>query len=483
VFDALNPKLTLWNGSIIITATVAPDGSFEFPKVPPGDYDVSSSRGAQTPLTVAGEDLLGIEIRPIARQSLAATYTPAAAAPPVAGKKVRLHGRVTAPQGELPSTIQLNGNTATLSTTVESNGKFEFPEIAPGVYSVYPAGPNVGFLPRHVVVGARNTGPIDVTIPAIRRVRGRVLIDGEGPLPHAMFRVTPVTSTAAARAFYASDGGFDLTLPVGEYQVDMMRLPAPYRVKSIRYGSADLMRQTLRITDSSPEDIVITLATGPAAPWFRVSGRVTGSDRLPSSPKVILTGEAVRFFIESQIDPSGSFALPKVPPGRYTLRTEPRVYGMTDRTVLIDRDIATLELTAPAQRPLTVRIKMEGGGKRPGFSLSLIHIDGGGFSFAFPSVLTAPLITQRTDFECVSDVCSPPPAGRMLNEPVVVASASTPETFTLRVPEGEYRMAIGRSFEGYRVKSMTFGSVNVLNEFFKVAGEQSPELIVTLGPN
>jgi hypothetical protein len=101
------------------------------------------------------------------------------------------------------------------------------------------------------------------------------------------------------------------------------------------------------------------------------------------------------------------------------------------------------------------------------------------FQFSYPSSLTGPLMLRRVDSECISDVCSPAPLGRLLNEPDVLRDAGTADTFTLRLSEGEYRMAIDYLSEG-SLKSMTFGATNLMKDNFKLTGDNSPEVIITL---
>jgi hypothetical protein len=471
-----HPVVTLSNPLLIMQATIAADGSFEFLKVPPGIYNLSSPFRGQTAITIADQEIEGLEIRP------QPTTAPPAPAPSTATassetkeKLVRLYGRVTAPPGEMPSRIRAGE----FEGALDSKGQFEFPAIAPGLYwlTVYPYGTTV---PRHVVVGVKDTGPVILAIPARRQIRGRVVVEEEGPLPRAGLRAIPVTAPSAGRATVQADGTFVATLPDGEFQIEMTDVTAPYRVKSMQYGSVDLMRQKLKVTGESSQEIVVTLESIASAPWARVAGRATGG-KLPST-KVALIGSTPRFFIESRIEADGTFVFPKVPHGTYTLRTEPPTYGMADKTVSIDRDVAALDVVIPEQRNLTVRVRVEGGGRRGGFGFSLRQNDGKGFHFLYPGPMSAPLMLGRVDLECVSDFCSTARLGRLLSEPVVITEAGTPETFTLKLPEGEYRLAVEGVSVGLGLKSVTFGSTNLMKETLKLTGENSPEVILTFAP-
>jgi hypothetical protein len=472
-----NPSVYLSTRRLVMRATIAADGSFEFPKVPPGTYTMSSTFPLERTITIADQNIDGLEIRPQPATPSPAP-TPSIAASSVSSdtkeKTVRLHGRVTASPGQLPSRIAIGE----FSTALDSKGQFEFRAVPPGNYWVS-VDPYLTIVPRHVVVGVKDTGPVSFAIPATRQIRGRVIVEGGGPLPRAGLRAVPVTAPSAGAATVESDGTFVATLPYGEFQVEMTNIAAPYRVKSMQYGSLDLMHQKLNVTEEGSQEIVVTVESVDSAQLARVAGRVTGG-KLPASAKVALIGSSARFFIESRIEADGTFDLPRVPHGTYILRTEPPTFGMADRPLSVDRDISTLDVVVPEQRLLTVRIRVDGGGQRGGFGFSLMHSDGKGFQFSYPSPLTAPLMISRVDLECISDVCSTARLGRLLNEPVALTEGSTPETFTLKLPEGEYRMVIGYLSEGVGLRSMTFGPTNLMKENFKLTGENSPEIIITL---
>jgi len=59
-----------------------------------------------------------------------------------------------------------------------------------------------------------------------------------------------------------SGGTFQTTLPVGTIQAGAPTgLPAAYQVKSITYGSTDLLRESLTVSGSDTAELVITLTT------------------------------------------------------------------------------------------------------------------------------------------------------------------------------------------------------------------------------
>ena len=471
-----DPIVLLSSRQLVIRAPLAADGSFDFLNVPPGVYTLSSSLPGQTTIAVADRDIDGLEVRPqstppLPTPALSIATTPASSK--TKEKTVRLYGRVTASAGGLPTRIRIGE----FSTVLDSRGQFEFPAVPPGSYWVQ-VDPYLSIAPTHVVVGSKDTGPADFAIPATRPIRGRVIVDGGGALPRAAIRAIPVTASSGGGAAIEADGTFIARLPYGEFQVEMTNVAAPYRVKSMQYGSLDLMQQKLNVNEEDPQEIVVTLESIASAKVARVDGRVTGGE-LPPFAKVALIGSSPRFFIESRIEADGTFDLPKVPYGTYTLRTEPPTFGMADRTLSVERDVSALHVVVPEQRLLTVRMRVEDGGRGGGVSFSLRQSDGRGFRFSYPSSLIGPLMLGRVDSECISDVCSPAPLGRLLNEPVVLREAGTADTFTLRLSEGEYRMAVDYVSQG-SLMSMTFGATNLMKDNFKLTGDNSPEVIITL---
>ena len=254
---------------------------------------------------------------------------------------------------------------------------------------------------------------------------------------------------------------------------------APYRLKSIQYGSLELLRQKLKVTVAESQEILVTLELAPSVPWITVEGRVqAGAQSRPG--RVLLVGDDTRYFINATIEPNGTFILPRVPPGTYTVQTQPPVFGMPDRQIVVEPGIGMLDLVVPEQRPITFRVQVDGGGNRPGFSFNITHPIGEGFQFIFPGSLTSPIMIGRTDMECFSDSCSSPaPLGRLLNEPVVVRDPGPSEAFTLKLPEGEYTMEIRGNLQGPVLRSVMFGSTDLLKEPMRVTSAASQEIIVT----
>src|SRR6185295_9471893 len=114
----------------------------------------------------------------------------------------------------------------------------------------------------------------------------------------------------------------------GDFTVAVTMIPLGYHVKSITYGSVDLVQSRLTITPASgstPIQIVLS-KTPPAgvSAGVRVSGRV----RIPTGAATSLTlslqstqtgsnGVSVLHIGNANLGPDGSFEFRGVPAGRY----------------------------------------------------------------------------------------------------------------------------------------------------------------------
>jgi len=463
--------------SIQIRAPIAPDGSFEFLRVPPGVYTASAPYAASSAVTVTDRAISGVEL-PVASPGInipsPTTAETRATAPPPKGER-RVRGRVVASTGGMPSRISLEGAQQSFHSSVDSSGQFEFPRVPAGRYSVT-VETDASANPRNIIVGDKDLD-LEIVVPLKLQIQGRAVIEKDTPLPRAAVIATPTAAPlfGGGGTDVRSDGSFMMILSGGEYRVRVANVPAPYRVKSIEYGSSNLLKEDLKVEQANLEEIVVTFEVIPPVQWAKVAGRLVGAERLPPSTKVVLVQRHSRVFIESSFDGSGIFSFPRVPPGVYSLRTEPRTFGMTDQALVVEEDLENVEVLVPQLRAVTIRIASENT-SRVGLSFSIRHTDGRGFGFIRPSALLAPMLSNRVDFECVSDVCSPPPLGRLFNEPVVLREIASSERFTLMLPEGEYWINFN-SASG--LQSVVSGATNLLKEPFKLAGPNPPEIVLT----
>src|SRR6185295_3889329 len=163
-------------------------------------------------------------------------------------------------------------------------------------------------------------------------------VTGLGPArPIWLGSLPPVVETRASLdagpriTFVDRGGAFILPMDAGSYRVTVDGLPFGYYLKSISYGSRDLLVEPLRIDgtgEAAAADLIVTLtdkapSTAPAG--VKVSGRVTGIPSVQLALNLWITlmsdsAESVRASAV-QFTSDGVFEFRNVPPGRYTLRT------------------------------------------------------------------------------------------------------------------------------------------------------------------
>jgi hypothetical protein len=192
---------------------------------------------------------------------------------------VKVNGRLT---GRPPAGIKAMGLLLedAVSVPVQPDGSFQFQKLLPGEYSlVFPWSglPDVDVLREvDIVVGDTDLAGIEIAAPPIKRIAGKVAIDGAGWAPasvafdvdwKAVGRVLPPGSPlAAGNDFFNArisvkvlpDGSFTIPLPEGEVRLTISPdgLPPGYSLHSIRYGSADLLSDPLRIVATDSTDLI-----------------------------------------------------------------------------------------------------------------------------------------------------------------------------------------------------------------------------------
>jgi hypothetical protein len=145
-------------------------------------------------------------------------------------------------------------------TDVDAEGKFSFSSIPMGTSEVRLLPPGVvplslPALNLNQLFEVRN---IEIPIPTRRILKGRVVLEGGGALPDlAAFRVNVTGGNGVP---IEADGAFTMLLPLGEYTLTVMNLPDRYVVKTITYGSADLLHAPLHVDGPPSAEVVITLA-------------------------------------------------------------------------------------------------------------------------------------------------------------------------------------------------------------------------------
>jgi hypothetical protein len=229
------------------TAQPNADGSFEFLRVPPGNYTLMVSPATvapNLPLLVTDKDIdLGLP----------------------SGPGVKVSGTVglgpQSPHSTNQKAVLLGASAwAQLQTGIDAVGKFEFASVPAGNYSVTTIpGPTEPL--ATLIVGSRDIAGL--TLPAYLEVSGHVILADGSPFPAlspalmiGIKRANGTTLSTAVRP----EGSFRLPLAEGEYRLVFDNLPSGFTVQSMIYGSHDLAKESLKFDGTTPlADIQVTL--------------------------------------------------------------------------------------------------------------------------------------------------------------------------------------------------------------------------------
>jgi TonB family protein len=147
----------------------------------------------------------------------------------------------------------------TTSAVVAPDGSFEFFNVRPGNYNMTVSAP-VPFQP--IVVGNTDVSGIEFTVPAVKNIPGKVMMEGGGALPpRVIFNIGYPNGTTSIGPPLQPDGTFMVALPEGERRLGIT-VPG-YTVRSFSLGSLDLLREPLRLSSSDTEQLLVTLAANP----------------------------------------------------------------------------------------------------------------------------------------------------------------------------------------------------------------------------
>lgn len=186
------------------------------------------------------------------------------------------------------------------------------------------------------------------------RIRVRLKVEDRGELPsefgnlHIQYGGRGVTPSAAI---------FEIALsPSVEYlnvSTYSNKLFGNYYIKSMSYGSVDLLKDPLAITSAKLDDIEITLAAG-----SRISGNVkTGSGAPPNITVYLIPNDPNRdrpdMLRLSTTDSKGNFEFFGVSPGDYSLSSANDLDPSRESTLIhVSGDISDIQLLFGTNRGL-----------------------------------------------------------------------------------------------------------------------------------
>ena len=236
------------------------------------------------------------------------------------------------------------------------------------------------------------------------------------------------------------DGSFQVQVLPGEYRVSVPgRLPPGYKLQSIMHGGIDLLTSPLKISADNSAELLIGLVLEGPSPAVSVSGRVTG---IPPGEFLRISlrepgGGILSAALETSVGADGAFTFPKVLPGNYIVYM--RLRTVTQVTVG-NKDVTGLAVVHPQDILVAGHVIAEGAQTGP----NTMIIEGNGKAATMPVR----------------------PNG----------------TFILSLGKGENSISVRNIPETHRLKSITYGDVDLQKEPLKLDGPANWDIIVRLAP-
>jgi hypothetical protein len=274
-----------WSGPQLRIAekAVQADGTFEFQNVPPGSYTIRAlPSGQPQSIAVSGDGRSDIELKLLDSRGITGQLTVllgnlasrVSSSVPVPAGSLKLSGRVVTVQGTpTPRTVRLRAFTVQqppkggFDAAVSSDGTFQFEGLANGEFTVSVVDSAV-LAARNFTNEANDIIGMELKVPV--PARGRVvMLDGSSVPPSTMWirNAYPGGETGGARTppirqqdfDIQADGSFSIGVVRGEQRVLVENLPAGFSVRSITYGSVNLLVNPLNVTTPLTSEIVVTL--------------------------------------------------------------------------------------------------------------------------------------------------------------------------------------------------------------------------------
>jgi len=299
------------------------------------------------------------------------------------------------------------------------------------------------------VVADKDVTGLRIVIPDVVTVTGKVTVEGGGPNPRFQIAFArtdgnpsamPVTVTSAAT--------FNAQLHTGQYRITTGGLPRGYSVKSLIYGSAEVLNQPLTIASGDSQSLSVVLSVSSPPPWVKVGGRVIGGNATtPAATALTLTGVAVADALTATVNPDGSFEFPRVLPGNYTaFALPPTAVSSPVNLTVGTTDMTNFQFRIPAPKEVNGIVAVKGNLPAPRVVFALAPVPGIPGSGANLPV-------------------SPQPDG----------------SFNIMLPEGERQITLvtGTLPVGYSLASFTYGAIDLLKNPLRVTSADTAELRVT----
>jgi hypothetical protein len=290
--------------------------------------------------------------------------------------------------------------------------------------------------------------------PAGGVVTGRLLNADGSPASKVRVSVMPVQEGDSQAGFLPGLSNLSETDAAGNFRI-LDVAPGRYYVvagllefPTFHPGTRDLSAATIVSVTSAATISGIDFRVAPVSGGLLIAGRVVGLEALASNVRTPVTVSASgRAYFTATVKPDGTFEIPKVLPGRYSLRVSSQILngGSTNPSVeAVDKDVRGVEINVYRLKTITGRIQLDGRG-------------------------AIPLILAR--FANTEIFLRPEPAVPNARE----------GTFRITVPESETRIDLPRALPpGYAIKSFTYGDTDLTRNPLKVTAADNTEIRLVL---
>lgn len=228
-------------------------------------------------------------------------------------------------------------------TNTDVDGRFEFPDVAPGEYVVQAYGrrvavPGGGLIASgredlgvlHVVVAEGDSAPVTVVLTPTATITGRVITDDGRPVPSGLrlsAMLAPEYAFAGSRPQVAANidanGRFEMRGLMGPVRIALTTGWRGYRIKSVDLGAANAAEEPVVFEGpkDSRDDVTVVLSSDVAA----IAGRVTDDGRELNDFRVIVFAvDPARWYagspyVQVTAGPGldGGFVVQDLPPAEY----------------------------------------------------------------------------------------------------------------------------------------------------------------------
>jgi hypothetical protein len=240
----------------------------------------------------------------------------------------------------------------------DSEGRYKLENVPPGRYYIaagrldrqtyYPGTPDMSLAKDVAVTAGATTSDVDFAMddassgraerafPRIVALPLRVTVEGGAPLPvfgsgrstALVFQIAggPLAGASIERVLTA-EGTTLVERAATSYSVTVEGLPETYVVKSMMYGSTDVMNKTFQVPVSTQQNtlsIVIARTPPKTATGVRVSGRATKL----GARSIYLSGIPGDYYAD------GTFEVHGVPPGLHVVATSNVPFGTQAQTAI-----------------------------------------------------------------------------------------------------------------------------------------------------